>query len=93
MCYQNSDPKSSAGDQKGKQMASWRQHSLHRLRKSLFSVGSFKGKGSFEATGESYAKGSGKSRGENTRYIHLNAQLFKDLCKGGRERDDRTGED
>lgn len=47
-------PKSSAGDQKGTQMASWR---LYSLRKSFFSVGSFKGKGSFEATGESYAKG------------------------------------
>lgn len=38
-------------------------HKWHRgdsivcLRKSFFSVGNFKGKGSFEATGESYAKG------------------------------------
>lgn len=70
-----------------------RGDSILCLRKSFFSVGSSKGKGSFEATGESYAKGSGKSRGENTRYIHLNAQLFKDLCKGGRKGDDRTGED
>lgn len=53
--YQNSDPKSSAGDQKAHK---WhRGDSIVCLRKSFLSVRSFKGKGSFEATGESYTKG------------------------------------